>query len=119
MYLIGSYKLVGDRSYGEKEKFDEIAMKAELEKEKARMMKEVHKKDEEKKGGKKAAKVMLDKNSLDDSVMEGLTEKEKKKRLRDKQIKNELKLEKDFNLAHDDLDKEREKAIKLRNLKDE
>ena len=119
LYLIGSYKLVGDRTYGDKEKFEEIAIKAQLEQDRVRMMEAVHKKEEKDTKSKSKSKKPLgfNKVALDDSAMEGLTEAEKKVLARDKQLKKELELEKDFNLAHDDMDKQREKQIKLRNLK--
>lgn len=119
LYLIGSYKLVGDRSYGEKEKFDELTMKAQLEQDRVRMMKEVHKKKD--KGGKNnnslSTSKLGGKSKLDDSTLEGLTAMEKQKIEKDKKLNRELELEKDFNLAHDKMDKKREMEIKMRKLK--
>lgn len=60
-----------------------------------------------------------DHDELNDSQLENLTQAEKKEYLRSRKIKEELKLDKDFNLAFDDLDEEREKAIKIRQLKNQ
>lgn len=58
-------------------------------------------------------------DDLDDSQFENLTQIEKKEKIRERQVKEELKLEKDYNLAHDDMDEERELAIKLRKMRDQ
>lgn len=146
LYLIGSFKLVGNRQYGEQAKFDDLALKKQREEDRVRMMEAVHNKEEQKKQKKKNKKMskvaqlrqgmsakkkvimamtkagFLKDNGdddLDDSQFENLTQIEKKEKIRERQVKEELKLEKDYNLAHDDMDEERELAIKLRKMRDQ
>lgn len=53
LYLIGSFKLVGNRQYGEKAKMEALALKNQNEQDKKRMMEAVHNKEATKKKLKK------------------------------------------------------------------
>lgn len=63
------------------------------------------------------AEVDIKQKEMEDSVLEGLTSSERRKKTQRKILVEGLQLEKDFKVAVDDKDKKREQEIKSKNLK--
>ena len=136
LFMIGSYKLVGDKNYGDKVKLENIALKKKEEEEKEILQESLKKKTggsqqpatavpktfEKKLGSNQpnnnTKKADQNAGNLDDSSLAGLIKSHQDRGVDAKtQVKQELKIEKDYQLAFDDKDKQREEIIKLKRLK--